>query len=108
VGKMSRSAAFTCSTAALKKKTVAYAMASQEAKPERYHFRHTLHAEEITPQHHKSVSAETVTKQMPRNKHTLSPGTPLPASTREAPHLGIVRSNAAFYLLRSAQVSAGM
>jgi hypothetical protein len=86
VGKMSRSAAFTCSTAALKKKTVAYAMASQEAKPERYHFRHTLHAEEITPQHHKST--ETVTKQMPRNKHTLSPGTPLPASTREAPTPG--------------------
>jgi hypothetical protein len=59
-----------------KKKTVAYAMASQE-KAEPYHFRHALRAEEITPQHHNRVSAETATKQIRRDKRTLSPGTPL-------------------------------
>jgi hypothetical protein len=42
----------------------------------------------MTPQQHNNVSAETATKQIPRNKHTLSPGTPCSASTREAPTLG--------------------
>ena len=50
-------------------------MANQE-RAEHYYFRHALRAV-ITPQHHNSVSAETATKQMPRDKHTLSPGTPL-------------------------------
>jgi hypothetical protein len=61
-----------------KRKPLAYAMASQEAKPGRYHFRHTLHADEMTPQRHNGVSAETDIKQIPRDKaHTLSLGTPL-------------------------------
>jgi hypothetical protein len=51
-------------------------MGSQE-KAEHYHFRHALRTEEITPQRYNSASAETATKQMPRDKHTLSPGTPL-------------------------------
>jgi hypothetical protein len=51
-------------------------MASQE-KAEHYHFRHALRDEEITPQHHNRVPAETATKQIPRDNHTLSPGTPL-------------------------------
>lgn len=62
-------------SASFKKKTVGYAMAAQE-KVEHYHFRHALRAE-ITLQHHNSVSAETATKQIRRDKHTLSPGTPL-------------------------------
>jgi hypothetical protein len=51
-------------------------MASEE-KAKHYHFRHALSAEEITPQRHNSVLAETATKQIPRDKHTLSLGTPL-------------------------------
>src|SRR5215472_17298963 len=58
-------------------KTVAYAMASQEAKAERYHFRHARRAGEMTRQHYSIVSAETATERMPRDKHTLSLGTPL-------------------------------
>jgi hypothetical protein len=61
-------------------------MASQEARPERYHFRHTLGAEEVTPQHHNNGSAEAVTKQMPRDKHTLSGGTPLLGLDPRNPH----------------------
>jgi hypothetical protein len=60
-------------------------MASQE-KAEYYHFHHALRAEEITPQHHKSVSAETATKQIPRNKHTLSLGTTLLGLDARSPH----------------------
>jgi hypothetical protein len=60
-------------------------MESQE-KAEYYHFHHALRAEEITPQHRKSVSAETATKQIPRNKHTLSPGTPLLGLDPRSPH----------------------
>jgi hypothetical protein len=68
----------TAVPSSLKKKTVAYAMASQEAKPEHYHFRHTLHAEETTSRRHDTVSAETAIKQIPRDKaHALSLGTPL-------------------------------
>jgi hypothetical protein len=52
-------------------------MANQEAKAEHYHFRHALRAGEMTRQHYSSVSVETATKQMPRDKHTLSLGTPL-------------------------------
>jgi hypothetical protein len=60
-------------SASFKKKPVAYAMVSQEKAD----FRHALRTEEIAPQHHNRVSAETATKQIPRDKHTLSPGTPL-------------------------------
>jgi hypothetical protein len=60
-------------------------MASQE-KAEYYHFYHSLRAEDITPPHHKSMSAETATKQIPRNKHTLSPGTPLLGLDPRSPH----------------------
>jgi hypothetical protein len=64
-------------TASLKKKTVAYAMGSQVAKAEHYHFRHTVRAEEMTRQRHNSVSAETAIKQTSRDTtHTLSLGTP--------------------------------
>jgi len=61
-------------SASLKKKTVAYAMANQEAKAEHYR---ALRAGEMTRRHYSSVSVETATKQMPRDKHTLSLGTPL-------------------------------
>jgi hypothetical protein len=51
-------------------------MASQE-KAEHYHFRHAMRTEEIAPQPHNSVSAETPTKQIPSDKNKLSPGKPL-------------------------------
>ena len=51
-------------------------MASQGAKAEHYHFSHALRAGEMTRQH-PSVSAETVAKQIPYDKHTVSLGTPL-------------------------------
>jgi hypothetical protein len=60
-------------------------VASQE-KVEYYHFHHVLRAKEITPQHHKSVSAETATNQIRRNKHTLSPETPLLGLDPRSPH----------------------
>jgi hypothetical protein len=61
---------------ALTRKTVAYDMVSDEAKPERYRrFHHTARAEEIT---HRGRSPATFIKQDPRDKtDTLSPGTPL-------------------------------
>src|SRR5215472_17912357 len=56
-------------SASFKKKTVAYAMASQGAKTEHHRFRHAPSAGEMTRQHYSGVSVETATKQTSRDKH---------------------------------------
>jgi hypothetical protein len=63
--------------ASLKKKTIAYAMASRHAKAEHYHFHHALRAEAMKPNRNNNGPAEMAIKQMPSETHALSVGTPL-------------------------------
>jgi hypothetical protein len=63
--------------ASLKKKTVAYATASRQAKAEHYRSHQAQRAEQMTPQRHSGASAETAINQIPSETHALSLGTPL-------------------------------